>query len=402
MNLLKLIGFEAATRIIRELTAPITDRESVPVSASRGRVLSDDVVAPYDVPGYPKSQMDGYAVRVCDLAGATESAPVPLELVGMVHAGDNPPFSISAGTCAYVATGAAVPNGADAVVMREDCDESDSSRIAVRVPAVAGQHIMKPGFDVSMGAVLWPAGTRITPRMVGVMSGAGISMANCVRRPRIAIISTGNEIVQAGNPAAYGKTHDANAPFLCASAEADGADATYLGIAADDPDSLRTILSCASAYDMIILSAGVSKGHRDHVLGAIAEVGAIHFHGLAVKPGKPTVFATAGPTVIFGLPGHPTSCFTIYSLLARPALLRLMGMENPLSVSRHPLSRHLFVPMGRKQFLPVRFEGGTAVPLFRGSGALSSFQFAEGFAVLGEHDEYLDEGDIVDVIHLGE
>ena len=402
MNLLKLIGFEAATRIIQEHAAPLIGGEQVPVPESRGRVLSAAVTAPYDVPGYPKSQMDGYAVRASDLSGAAESAPVLLELVGMVHAGDNPPFSIVPGTCAYVATGAAVPEGADAVVMREDCGEGDSPHIAVRTTALPGQHIMAPGFDLRQGTALWPAGCRITPRMIGVMSGAGIATVECVRRPRVAVISTGNEIVRAGEERGYGKTHDANAPFLCATTEADGAEATYLGIAADDPESLRALLSDVRSYDMVLLSAGVSKGHRDHVLDAIADVGDIHFHGVAVKPGKPTVFATAGSTVIFGLPGHPTSCFTIYSLLARPALLRLMGMENPLSVSRHPLSRHLFVPKGRKQFLPVRFEDGTAVPLFRGSGALSSFQFAEGFAVLGEHDEYLDEGDIVDVIHLGE
>jgi molybdopterin molybdotransferase len=286
--------------------------------------------------------------------------------------------------------------------MREDCDEGESGRIVVRAPAVPGQYIMQPGFDLKKGTLLWKRGTRITPRMVGIMAGAGIAHVPCVRRPSVAVLSTGNEIISAGYPPSYGKTYDANAPFLCASAQADGAEVTCLGIALDDPESISGMLSRAQEYDLVLLSAGVSKGHKDHVLDAISRIAEVQFHGIAVKPGKPTVFAMAGSTAIFGLPGHPTSCFTIYSLLARPALLRLMGMENPLNISRHPLSRHLSVPTGRKQFLPVRLEDGMAVPIFRGSGALSSFQFAEGFAVLGEHDEYLDKGDVVEVIHLGE
>ena len=402
MDYLSLIDMDTALSLVRHHIPPLTGRERVSVGAACGRVVCADVAAPYDVPSYPKAQMDGYAVSSTDLYGASDATPVRLSLCGAAHAGDEVRRSVTSGTCVYVATGAAVPDGADAVLMREDAGEGDDT-ITARAPVLPGQHIMRPGYDIGVGTVLVRRGTRVTPRLVALLAGAGVSEISCFPRPRVAVFSTGTEVIDPSCPPAYGRTHDANGPQLCAALAALGAVPVPRGIVPDDRASLAAAVASAAGLDAIILSAGVSKGHRDHVLGALSDAGcAVHFHGIAVKPGKPTVFATLSSVPVFGLPGHPVSCYTLFTLLVRPAILALSAMENPLRTACYPLAKRLSVPVGRRQYLPVRIADGKAVPVFRGSGALSSLMDADGFAVLDVLDEYLDEGDVVKVVLFDE
>lgn len=398
---LDLASFEEAYGCISGLCATFESQERVSVHDSRSRVLAADIISGIDVPGYPKSQMDGYALRSADTFSASEEAPVTLEIVDHVDAGKTSSIEIGYGQCAYVATGARVPQGADAVVMIEDV-AADGTSIQIVSGTAPAQHVMKAGFDISKGARLFGKGQQVTPRMIGAMCAVGIGEVDVFCRPSVAVVSTGNEIRAPGDATDGASTYDINGPFLASACTGIGCDARYMGIAPDTEQGLRDILEKAAACDIVLMSAGVSKGVRDLSEALISKMGTIHLHGVNIKPGKPTLIATVGDALVIGLPGHPTSCATIFSTLVLPHIYRMCNRAYEPKYVTLPLSKRVYASRGRRQFLPVRIEDGTAVPVFRGSGAISSFLAADAIAILSESDEYLDRGDKVQVLLLGD
>ena len=399
MKFLRLDTYEEAIRKIDEISSFELQSEDNPIASSLNRILAEDLIAPINVPHYPKSQMDGFAVRSEDTFEASETSPVKLKLIENINAGSSPKYSIKKNECSYVATGAPIPEGADSVVMIENT-QTLGEYITLTRGVIPGENIMKVGYDIKKGIQILPKNTLITPRIIGLLSGLGIQKVKVYRKPKIGIFSTGNEIIMPWDKLDYGKTYDVNSFYISSKLEKLGCDTYNLGIAKDTKEEILSKLNEAKNCDMIILSAGASKGERDFVEEAIKSFGNLIIHGISIKPGKPTLVGLKNKKIIFGLPGHPTSSFVIFNVLVLPFVYKMIGIEKNLQVKKFVSGERIYSTRGRKDFLPVMIKGNEIVSVFRGSGAISSFLKAEGIAIIEENTEFVDKGEELEVIVL--
>jgi putative molybdopterin biosynthesis protein len=387
--------------------------ESVPLEAALGRVLAEDVVAPGDVPGFDRANMDGYAVRAEDTFGATERRPAVLPLAGEpVAAGAAPDRELPEGHARAVATGAYVPRGADAVVPVEETDapaEAPGEEPSVRiVKAVApGSAVAHAGSDVARGEVVLRRGTWLTARETGTLAACGVATVACVRRPRVAVLSTGDEVVPPGAPLAPGEVHDANATMLAHAAQELGCEAEILGIVPDREDALRSLFDTAlPEFDAVLVSGGTSKGPGDLSYRVLAGRAEIVVHGVGLKPGKPLCLAAWERRPVAVLPGFPTSAIFTFHAFVAPVLRRLLGVrgQGAGSVTAR-LARHMASERGRTEFTLVNLVRGraglVAFPLGKGSGSVTTFARADGFFEVPESVEYVEPGEAVEVTLLG-
>ncbi len=294
-----------------------------------GLVLAEDVVSDVDMPPRDKSMMDGYAVRSADLPDGRGT----LTVVEEITAGRTPARSLGPGQAARIMTGAPVPPGADAVVMVEHTRPLDGGRVAIEDrPPASGQHVMPRGRELHAGEVVLAAGTMLGPAALGLLATVGRTTARVVPAPRVTVIATGDELVEAGQTLRAGQIRNSNGPMLMGMAARAGAELKYLGIARDEPGRLRQLITAGLNADVLILSGGVSAGTLDLVPGALRDAGVEeHFHRVAMKPGKPVFFGTRPPgSAVFGLPGNPVSSLVCFELFVRPALRRLGGHADPL------------------------------------------------------------------------
>ncbi len=294
-----------------------------------GRVVSREVVAAVDVPPFDRAAMDGYAVRAEDTFGAGPHAPRPLRCVDRVFTGQVPARGIGPGECIEIATGAPMPAGADAVVMVEET-EAGGEMVRMLTPVYPRQHVGRRAADLAAGQVIVAPGAVLNPSRVGALAGAGLTDVEVYAKPSVAILSTGNEIAQPGAPLAPGQIYDINRFTLEAIVARHGGDAVSLPLAADNAAELGAALEAARAHDIIVFSGGSSVGERDLMLDVLRAHGEVRFHGIAVKPGKPTVFGVVGRTAVFGMPGYPTSCLSNAYMLLVP-FLRAMARLPPWS-----------------------------------------------------------------------
>jgi molybdopterin molybdotransferase len=330
-----MIAYEEARRLVIRHARPLAP-VGVPAADACGLYLAEDLCATGDLPGFDQSAMDGYAVRVADVAAASEGAPVRLRLRGEVFAGDAAAPTLGAGEAVRVLTGAMLPAGTEAVVMQEDCTR-EGAGLLVRRAVALGAHTRRRGEECRRGDVVLPVGTRIGPAAVGVMASHGHDTVRVHRPPRVSVIATGSEIVGPGEPLAPGRVRDSNTPALCAALRLLGIREISATRVADDRDALRHALAEALAgCDVVLVSGGVSVGDRDYAPETLAELGVrTVFHGVAMRPGKPAYLglgppAKAGaPALAFGLPGNPVAALVVLHQLAKPGLLRLMGAANP-------------------------------------------------------------------------
>jgi len=399
MSYLKLTSYEDALGILLAETRSVVEHERIGLENSLNRVLYSDIESPIDVPPYVKSQMDGYAIKASDTFSASEDAPVELEIIDHIDAGDEPTKDIKSGTCSYVATGSVLPSGADSVVMIEDAVKEDGKIRLLRSQA-PGDNLMGVGYDIKRGSMVIARGERLFPRRIATLSGIGISEVDVYRSPRIAIISTGSEIILPGEEHKYGMTYDVNGAFLTNECRRLGCEVRFLGVAEDSREGLMEKLGSAEGSDVILVSAGVSKGAKDLMENTLAEVGEIILHGINIKPGKPTLASRYGSSLLIGLPGHPTSCVMIFKMLVEPLINRVSGAGHIFTTRQMKLMKRVVATKGRKQFLPVRINGENIFPVFRGSGAITSFLNADGIAIIDENTEYLDPGDVLEVVLL--
>lgn len=323
---------EARERVLSRIEAlpPV----ELPLRDAFGCVLAADVRAEMNVPAFPSSAMDGYAVRSEDVASATRDEPVALEVVGRAAAGRMPTMGVEPGTAVEIATGAPVPPGADAVVPIEDCGFSESAtggarlgqRVLVfRAPAPR-RHVRPEGQDVRPGDVIVESGRRVGAPELGFLASAGIGSVEVHPRPRVIVLSTGDELVEPGVPAAYGQVYDANAYTLLGAIEETRAIVAAVGRVPDDPDRLRQAVEAnVDRADAFITSGGVSVGERDPVKGAFRDSGDVEFTRVAMQPGMPQAFGIVKGRPLFGLPGNPVSVFVSFEVFVRPALLKMMG-----------------------------------------------------------------------------
>jgi molybdopterin molybdotransferase len=320
-----LIDLDAArARVVAAVPGPLAP-ESVPALRAPGRWLAEDVVAADDVPGFDNSAMDGFAVRAADTTGA----PVTLPLAGESRAGHPAAGPLPAGAAMAISTGAMLPQRADAVVRIEDTASADGS-VEVRVAVEPGRDVRRAGEDVRAGSTVLRAGTRLGPAELGVLASVGVAEAPCARRPRVAVLTTGDELVGPGEPRGPGGVRDTNAVSVAALAHQAGAEVVDVARVPDDATATVAALRDGLRADVLVACGGVSVGAHDHVKPALAELGVEPaFWGVALRPGKPTWFGIRGETLAFGLPGNPVSAMVTFHLFVRPALLALAGATEP-------------------------------------------------------------------------
>jgi molybdopterin molybdotransferase len=391
------ISLDEARAIIERAITPIARVERVPLEHASGRVLAETVVSTADVPPFARAAMDGYAVRAADTTGASRATPRTLHCIEKVFTGQIPVQTVGAGQCVEIATGAPMPAGADAVVIVEET-ESEAEDVRVFTPVVAAQNIGRQGADIQQGQTVLQPGTVLNASRVGSLAALGLTDVAVFEKPRVAILSTGNEIVEPGHPLAPGQIYDINRFTLSAIVNENGGAAVPYRIAADTIDDLSRAVEECLEQDVLVFSGGSSVGERDLILDVITAKGEMLFHGIAVKPGKPTAFGRVRNKLVFGMPGYPSSCLSNAHILLAPALRRIARLPDQIvrSISIPLASRVASVP-GRHQFYTVRIENGTAVPAFKASGDITSMSRADGYIEIPADIEVVEAGKLVDV-----
>ncbi len=377
--------------------------ESVPLLACVGRVLAVDVTARVDVPGFRRSAMDGYAVRGEETFGASAYDPIALAIVGLSLPGSPHDGALAPGRAVRIMTGAPVPEGADAVVMAEVCEERDG-RVEITEPVAPTKNVGVIGEDIRSGDVVLRAGRRLRPQDAGLLSSIGASMVSCVRRPRVRLIVTGDELLEAGSTPSGSHIVDSNSVVLRALVARDGGDALPFEILPDVPERIRDAL-CDADADVVLVSGGSSVGQEDHAPRLLAEVGELDFHGISMRPSSPTGVGRIGDTFVFLLPGNPVSCLAAYEFFAGPTLRALGGRPRrwPHRRLELPLGRKIASAIGRTDYVRVAVEDGRAIPLATsGASILSSTVRAAGAVIVPRELEGMPEGAVVEVLAYDE
>ena len=391
------ISLDEARTIIGRSILPITRVERVSLDRASGRVLAETVTSGADVPPFARAAMDGYAVRAQDTAGATRTTPRTLRRIEKVFTGQMPVETVGAGQCIEIATGAPMPGGADAVVIVEETDsEGDVVRVFTTVnPA---QNIGRQGSDIQTGQTVMQPGTLLNASRVGSLAALGLTEVTVFDKPRVAILSTGNEIVEPGQPLAPGQIYDINRFTLAVVVNENGGVAIPYRIAADTIDDLSRSVDECLEQDVLVFSGGSSVGERDLILDVVSAKGEMLFHGIAVKPGKPTAFGRINDKLVFGMPGYPSSCLSNAHILLAPALRTIARLPEQIvrSLTLPLASRVTSVP-GRHQFYTVRIENGLAVPAFKASGDITSMSKADGFIEIPADVEVVQANELVEV-----
>ena len=393
-----LAGFRPARR---------TAVEAVALADALGRVPGERVLAPHDLPGFARSTVDGYAVRAADTYGASEGLPGYLEFVGEVAMGAPSAVDVVPGGAVAIPTGAVLPAGADAVVMVEHTQQAMAGTVEILRPVAPGEGIVRADEDARGGTELVSACRPLRAQDLGLLAAAGVIELAVHARPRVAILSTGDEVVDPATPALEtGQVRDASTVALAALIREAGGEPVPRGIVADDRAALAAALAGALAgADVVVVSAGSSVGGRDETAAAVAALGppGIWCHGLAIKPGKPTLLAECDGVPVIGLPGNPRSALVVFRLVGMPIVRRAGGCDvvPPEPATRARLARDLASAAGRLDVVQVRVRDGVATPLFGASALLSVLTAADGFVVVDEPATGLAAGTEVEVTLYG-
>jgi molybdopterin molybdotransferase len=393
------IPLDEAVAMILDVATPMERTERVSLGQADGRVIATPLVASMDVPPFDRAAMDGYAVRAEDTFGAGRFEPKILECVEKLYTGQIASRSIGPGECIEIATGAPMPAGADAVVMVEETERVDgSTAIRIFTPVYPRQHVGRRGADIASGQTALQRGDVLNPSRIGALAAIGALEVEVYARPTIAILSTGNEIVEPGRPLAPGQIYDINRYTLSSIVETHGGVPAIMPTAADTIDALTGAVDAALAHDVLVFSGGSSVGERDLILDVLIRRGEVLFHGIAVKPGKPTVFGRIAGKPVFGMPGYPTSCLSNGYMLLVPMLRKMARLpEYRPQVVRVPLGRRIVSTTGRHHFFTVRIADGTAVPAFKASGDITSMSQADGYVEIPAQVDIVEAGEMVDV-----
>jgi molybdopterin molybdotransferase len=393
-----VISLEEARAILDATGAPIANVETTMLGEANGRVLASDVIAQGDVPPFSRAGMDGYAVRAGDTQGASRAAPRTLTKIGTLYTGQASQLTVRDGECVEISTGAPIPDGADAVIMVEETDSDDDTVVRILAEVQRQQNIGRQGSDIQTGQVVVAAGELMNASRIGALAAIGTVWVDVYDRPRVAILSTGNEVVDPGRALKPGQIYDINRFTLAAVVSDNGGIPIVYPPAPDTLDALLEALDDLVDYDIVVFSGGSSVGERDLIRDAIAAKGKMLFHGVALKPGKPTGLGIVKGKPVFALPGYPTSCLSNAHLLLVPMLRRIARLGPRVSRTlRMPLATRIASTAGRHQFYTVRIENGTVVPAFKASGDITSMSRADGYIEIPAHVNTVEAGTPVDV-----
>ncbi len=396
----KLLTFEEAKKKIDDHFKPVfLGEEETVLLEAYNRVLNEDVVSKLDIPPFNRSTVDGYAMKAEDTFGGDENEPATVKVSGAVNIGEPPNIKVEKGEAVEIVTGAPIPEGADAVVMVEDTEREDEG-LNVFTPVTQGENVMKKGSDLRMGAVVLKKGQVLGSSEIGVLAALGLTKVRVLKIPIVAVLSTGAEVTEPGNPLPAGKIYDINAYSISTAVIESGGKPVYFGVVSDDKAALtKAVQTALASADMVITSGGVSVGPHDYTPQIVDSLGkpGIVVYGIAVKPGKPTTVGFIEDKPIFSLPGHPTSALLIFYLLARPLILRLAGRPpSTMKMVRAFAGSRMFSAKGRRTFVMVRLEFDEkcrliAEPVESGaSGAITTLASADGFVEIAENEQFID------------
>ena len=396
----ELVSYEEALERIRKSIKPINRTESVPIENALDRVLAQDIVANMSVPPFDRAAMDGYAVKAEETFGASSFDPKTLKLTETLHAGTTPNIVLSKGKCVQVATGSPIPKAADAVVMVEFTDRNGNN-VKISKPVYPRANISPKGEDIEEGEVVLKTGEQLSPAKIGALAALGREKVKVFKKPSIAVVPTGTEIKEVGSSLKEGQIYDVNSYTLSSIINKNGAVPIKCKVVSDTADELKSATERLFGHDMIVFSGGSSVGERDLLMGVIQELGTVVFHGIQVKPGKPTLFALVTGKPVFGMPGYPTSCLLNAYLLLVPAV-RQMARAPPKTekTMEARLAKRVISSTGRKQFLTVKMKGNQAYPVFKQSGAITSMTEADGYIILPINVDVVEKNQKVTVFLL--
>ncbi|WP_090442792.1 gephyrin-like molybdotransferase Glp [Duganella sp. CF458] len=372
-----MLAVREALDFLLSAARPVAEVEKIPTLEANGRVLASAVVSGMNVPGHDNTQMDGYAVRAADCAGGDATLTVT-QRIPAGHVGQ----PLLPGCAARIFTGALIPEGADAVVMQEQCEANDGL-VTIRHTPKAGEWIRRTGEDISVGSVILAAGTRLRSQELGLVASIGMAELSVRRKLRVAVFFTGDELTMPGEPLAPGAIYNSNRFTLRALLENLGCEVRDFGIVPDSLEATRSVLrQAAQGNDLIITSGGVSVGEEDHIKPAVEAEGKLNMWQIAVKPGKPLAFGQVGQAFFLGLPGNPVSSFVTFLLFVRPFLLRLQGADAPAQARGMMVRADFNWPKAdrRNEFLRVKLNGQGGLDLFpnQGSAVLTSTVWGDG------------------------
>jgi len=407
----KLLSFDEAKQLLKQtFSSKPLGTEKISISNVHNRVLAEDIVAPTNIPPFSRSTADGYAVKAADTFGASEDKPVNLRFCGHVAIGEAPRVVVETGLAAEIVTGAPLPDGADAVVMVEYTN-LQGNNVLVTSPVSIGENMMAAGSDIRKNETVLKKGRIFGSREIGVLAAIGLTEVHVYRRPKVAVLSTGAEVVVPGEPLTPGKIYDINAHTLSAAVHEAGGEPINLGIVPDKKDKLTEALKTAlGSADAVITSGGVSVGPKDftpQVVDSLGKPGVI-MSGVAVKPGKPLTIAVVEGKPIFSMPGNPTSALLMFNIFIHPLLIRLAGRtEEELPKLKAVAAQKMFPSRGRRTFVMVNLtcdKTGNVIahPVPTGlSGAITTLAKADGFVVIHEKQQFVDAGTEIDVYLFG-
>lgn len=377
--------------------------EYVNVYNLNGRVLAEDIVAGFDIPRFDRAAMDGYAVRAEDTFGASINNPIMLELVGSVEIGETPEVKVGQGKAVKIMTGAMMPEGANAVVMLEHT-RINGDFIEVLKAVTPMKNVSRRGEDIKEGEVVLRKGEILQPQDAGVIASLGIDKVRVYRKPKVAVITTGNELVEVGEIVEGAKIYNSNNPMICNALLEFGFEPISLGIARDSVEDIRNKVSEALKFDAVVITGGTSVGSKDLVPEVIEEMGEVVFHGVSMKPGMPTAAGVVDGKPVFMLPGSPAAALLGFYTFAVPTLYRMMNVRivaRKWSRQRGILQGRIPSEIGVRGNVRVFWEDGKVYPIrISGSGVLSSFVMANALLVVPEEREGYEEGEEVEVTLL--
>lgn len=393
-----LISLDEAITIAMELVRPIDRMEFVELLDAPGRVVAEDVHATIDVPLADRAAMDGYAVVARDTFRAGKFKPVSLDRLETLYADGVPTKRVTRGRCTEVATGSTLPPGADAVVVVEDT-EHEGDVVKVYTPVHPGENVSARGEDLKRDSLVVQVGDVLTPAKVGAIAAVGMNRVRVYAKPCIAILTTGDEVIPPGKPIRPGQVYDINGFTMASVVREHGGEPILMGRVADRLDALRAAIRKSISADLAVFSGGSSVGEKDMIIDVLRDMGELLFHGIAVKPGKPTVLGRVDGKAVLGMPGYPTSCLSNCYMLLAP-MLRRMARLPPAheTVVEAPMAKRLVSVIGRVEFHTIRLVDGVAVPAYKESGAITSMAHADGYIEIPANVDLIEKGETVRVV----
>ncbi len=392
-----LISLDEAKRIIDKNIKQVNRKEKIGIENCLGRILAAGVKAGFNVPGFDRAAMDGYAVSAKDTFGSGQFKPKILKIIDVVNAGETTDKTVHNGECVQIATGAKLPSGADSVVMVEDT-EKEKNKVKIFKPVYPASNVSGKNEDIKKGDVVLRKGDILNPSKIGVLSALGISEVYVYEKPKVAVVPTGREIASLDENLKEGQVYDINSYTLMSVINSNGGNTVKYDIVEDTFDSIKNAVENSLSNDMIVLSGGSSVGERDVLFDVIQNLGNVLFHGVQIKPGKPTLFGMIRNTPVFGMPGYPTSCLVNAYVFLIPAVRKMSGFGvKKEKIIKTKISRRVVSTLGRHQFLTVKIEKDMAVPVFKESGAITSMANADGYIEIPINVDLVEKDETVEV-----